>query len=185
MVGRGGKPGERGSVSQAGGDERGDGHAHVRVEARLGTTGPDPESDERTDRGEEESGPIAAKQFAEAAARDAGSDRQDIRRIVTGLPRDFLQFLLVFIQGIILLDRPPGEFADLREGSHIDAVFLAFLEFGERVALIAHVYHDHGVTDIQMQLLLGDSHESGYPLHVPFDAVCVRGAFYQQFSGTE
>ena len=177
--GRGRQGREGGGVGEAGRQERGDRHADVMVDAPLHAVGPGLEAAERADGGVEEGDPVATEQLAEAAAGESGADGHEERLVAPGLVGDLLELLLETVDGVILLDRPPGEAADLRQGGHVDAMFLAFLELGEGVGLVADVDHDHGPVDVEVQFVLGDSQKSGEPFHVAVDAVGVGRALDQ------
>ena len=170
---------ERGGVGQAGRYECGDRHAYVMVDAPLHAVSPCLETAERANGGIEEGDPVATEQLTETAAGKSGADGHHEGLIASRLVGDLLELFLETIDGIILLDRPPGETADLRKGGHVNAMFLAFLELGEGVGLVADVDHDHGPADVEVQFVLGDSQKSGDPFHVPVDAVGVGRALDQ------
>lgn len=75
--------------------------------------------------------------------------------------------------------------ADGLDGGHVDPMVLTALELGERVLLVAQVNHEHGVRDVDVQMLFGQAEESRSAFHVAHDAVGVGGALDEQFASAQ
>ena len=174
----------RGPCQQRG-DESGGRDIHIMVGTQLVEHGPHTESQNGGYRSVEKGRPVATELDAETAAGEPGPDRHLPRRIVTLAGTDIFQLLFVSFERIILADRPPGEFADRRDGSHVDAVLLATLELGKRVLLVPQIDHQHVVIDVDVQVFFRQAQISGRAFHVAHDAARVRGAFHQQFARPE
>lgn len=72
-----------------------------------------------------------------------------------------------------------------RNGSHVDAVLLALLEFGVREMVIAHIHLQSGVTNLDVQLLFRNAQVGRRTLHVPHNAVRVGSTLDQQLPRTQ
>ena len=77
------------------------------------------------------------------------------------------------------------EVADGFDGSEVDAVLDAFLEFRERVGFVAEVYHQDVMVNEDMEVFLVETEEKSCSYHVSADSVSVRCAFQQKLSGPE
>ena len=179
------QPRKRRSVRQTGRYKRRNRNTHIHVNPELNTTRPDTESDKCTNRSKQKCNPVTAEQLTETTTGKPGTDRHQIRHIVTRFTRNPLKLFLIPVQRIVLFDSLPRQTADLRNGRHIDAMLLTLLKLGKGMRLITHIHHDHRPSDIQMKLFFRNPHESCHTLHVPFDAVRIRRTLHQQFSRTE
>ena len=86
---------------------------------------------------EEECWPVATELDAESAAGESTADGYLPRSEAAWSGLDIVQGLLILFERIVLLDGLPGELAYLRDRGKVDAVFLAALELGERMRLVA------------------------------------------------
>ena len=79
---------------------------------------------------------------------------------------DSFQFLLILVEGIVILNSPPGQFADFGNGCHVNAMLLALLEFGERMQAVAHIHHQHGITYVDVELFFRQPQIGGNTVQV-------------------
>ncbi len=155
------------------------------VQPRLVTLTADTHTDDGRQRRIKEGHPVATELDAESAAGKPGTYRDLPRGIVTFLGPDLLQFLFILVERIIVLDRSPRKLADLGNRRHVHPVSFNPLEFGERIIPVTDVYHQHGKTHVDVQLLFRDSQVSRGTLHVPYNAVGIRQTFNQELSCTQ
>ena len=83
------------------------------------------------------------------------------------------------VEGIVLFDGPPRQLAYGRYGVHVDAVPVAALKFRERMGLVAEVYHQHVVGDVNVQLLFRQAQICRRAVHVAYYAAGVCRTFHQ------
>ena len=185
MVRRGWQPRKRRSIRQTSRHKRRNRNTHIHIYPELDTTRSDTESDKCTNRSEQKRDPVTAEQLTETATGKPCTDCHQVRHIVTRFTRNPLKLFLILVQRIVLFNRLPWQMADLRNGRHIDTMLLTLLKFWKGMCLVAHIHHNHRPSDIQMKLFFRNPHKSSHTLHVPFDAVRIRGTLHQQFSRTE
>ena len=181
MVRRGWQPRKRRSIRQTSRHKRRNRNTHIHIYPELDTTRSDTESDKCTNRSEQKRDPVTAEQLTGKPCTDC----HQVRHIVTRFTRNPLKLFLILVQRIVLFNRLPWQMADLRNGRHIDTMLLTLLKFWKGMCLVAHIHHNHRPSDIQMKLFFRNPHKSSHTLHVPFDAVRIRGTLHQQFSRTE
>ena len=83
----------------------------------------------------------APEEAAEAAAGGSGSDGRLPERISPRLGRDVVELTLEVIERVLLAQGAPGQFAERRERSHVDAVLSDFAEFGVGMLIVVYIQH--------------------------------------------
>ena len=185
MIGSFREPDKRRHIGQTGRNQCGNGNTHIVIDAELHATGTDAEAGKSADRGKQKRHPVTTEQFTETSAGKAGTDGNNVWHIVPLLVFDSFQFLLILVEGIVILNSPPGQFADFGNGSHVDAMLFTFLEFGERMQAVAHIHHQHGITYVDVELFFRQPQIGGNTVQVTNNTVCISRTLHQQLSGTK
>ena len=185
MIGSFREPGKRRHIGQAGRNQCGNGNTHIVIDAELHATGTDAEAGKSADRGKQKRHPVTTEQFTETSAGKAGTDGNNVWHIVPLLVFDSFQFLLILVEGIVILNSPPGQFADFGNGRHVDAMLFTFLEFGERMQAVAHIHHQHGITYVDVELFFRQPQIGGNTVQVTNNTVRISRTLHQQLSGTK
>lgn len=164
------------------GHEGGDGDAHQPVHALASEPSLEIHAHRSGDGGIEERCPVATELNAEAAAGEARSDGHLQGSVVAGHRLDLVELLFEALQRIVLLDGRPEHLAHSGDGGHVDAVLLDALELRERVLLITQVHHQHVVTDVNVDVALGQSEVGFRTPHVAEDSGRVSQTLHQNAS---
>ena len=131
---------------------------------------------------EQEIEPAAAEELAEAATGGAGAKGCQPDRVIARPVLDAQEMALEFVQGIILLECPPSQLADGRQGRHIDAVLRALAELCVGMLLVVDVEHQRRVHDVLVDAVFRDAHVGCRAHHVADGAVTVRAVLHQKLS---
>ena len=157
-------------------------NTHIVVHATLVADSTQAKAHQGRKRGIEKRHPVAAELNTEPAARQTGSDGHLPRRVVAFARPDTFEFLLVAVEGVVLANGPPGKFADVLNGGHIDAMFLTTLELGKRMFLIAQINHEHGIRHVDVKMFFGQTEIGRSAFHVAHDAVGVSRTLHEQLA---
>ena len=132
--------------------------------------------------GIEERRPVAAKLDAETATGKARPDGYHPVCIIMSAVSNLLKFFFISVQRIILLDGAPRKFRDFLNGKHIDYVLVTTLHLREAVCLVTHIYLKDVITDVHVQIFLGQSKVSRRTFHITFHAARICRTLHKNLS---
>ena len=174
-----------GSPCYHGANKGSNSNTHIVVQSLAKHEATQIHTDSSSERSIEEGRPVATKLNAESAASETCTDGHLQGSIVARALGYLLKLVGILFDGVVFTNSFPREFADERDGSHVDTMLVATLKLRERVFIVAEIDHQHVVLHVDVQMLFGQSEEGCHAFHVPHNAVRVRCAFYKELSSAQ